>query len=674
MTKRTILLFISLMLMFGIGKSQPLTPEQMWNMKRVGNPVVSPNGKLSLFTLTEYSIDKNSGSTYIYLMDNETGAQKRLTQCGKAGSPIWSPNNNDIAFTSRRTDGPAQLYVMPIDGGEARVITDLPVGIYAPKWFPNGKSVAFVANVYPEYNGDFNALKNLLKEKRESKVSARVTENRMYRYWDRWLTEGMFPRIFSVDINSKDVKDLMPNSSMYFGMMGGASYDISPNGMEIAFSANSTNAPYNTLNADIFILKTDGSGAMENTSMDNLASDNDPVYSPNGKSILYGIQNIDHFYADNVQLVIYDISAKTRKNITQSIDLSCSGWSWSADGKTIYFEAEDRAMQSIFSIPSAGGKHKEVYRGGTNTGSSLALGDKYMMFSNNNINSPAELYRIDLKKGGVKKMTSFNDEILAKAQFGKVENVTFKGANNADVQMLIVYPVDFDANKKYPLVVMIHGGPHGTFGDQWHYRWNAHLFSAPGYVTILPNFHGSTSFGQEFAMSIHGNHSDKPYEDIMNATDYMINRGFIDETRMAAAGGSYGGYMVSWIAGHTNRFAALVNHAGVFDLYTQFGSDFTSNREIAYGGTPWEGYEKMQRHNPAAFTSNFKSPMLIIHGEQDFRVPIGHALTVYGIYKGMGLDARLVYYPNENHWILQPQNSIFWYGELYGWLGRYLKE
>lgn len=673
MAKRVFYFLSIFILSMGFVKAQPLTPEQMWQMKRVGSPVVSPNGKWSLFTLTDFSIEKNVGSTYIYLLDNETGAQKQLTQCGKAGAPTWAPNSTDFAFTSRRADGPAQLYVMPIDGGEARAVTEMPVGVYAPKWFPNGKSIAFAANVYPDYNGDFDLLKKMLKDSKDSKVSARVTENRMFRFWDRWLTEGMYPRIFSVDISSKQVTDLMPNTAMHFSMMGGASYDISPDGSEIALSANSTKPPYNELNADIFILKTDGSGKMENITEQNPASDSNPIFSPDGKSILYGMQNLVHFYADNVQLVIYDRATKTRRNITKDIDISCSGWRWSADGKTIFFVAEDRAMQSIFSIHSAGGKIKEIHRGGTNSGASLALGDRFMVFTKNTLNSPDEIFRIDLRRVNEQKMTSFNDEMLAQAQFGKVENVTYKGANDADVQMFIIYPVDFDPAKKYPMVIMIHGGPHGTFGDQWHYRWNAHLFAAPGYITIMPNFHGSTSFGQDFAISIHGNHSDKPYEDIMKATDYMIDRGNVDPNRIAAAGGSYGGYMVSWIAGQTDRYAALVNHAGVYDLYTQFGSDFTANREIAYGGTPWDNYEKMQSHNPAAFAANFKTPMLLIHGEQDFRVPIGHALTVYGIYKGMGLDARLVYYPNENHWILQPQNSIFWYSELYSWLERYLK-
>lgn len=671
---RMLTTLLLLTVLYGTGISQPLTPEQMWQMKRVGNPVVSPDGKKSLFTVTEYSIEKNAGSTNIYLMDNETGEQKQLTRCGKAGSPAWAQNSTDIVFTSGRSDGPTQVFVMPIDGGEARKVTEMPVGTYSPKWFPDGKKIAFVANVYPGYNGDFDRLKKMIEESEETKVSARVTEDKVYKYWSRWLTEGMYPRIFSINIEDEVITDLMPNSALHFSMMGGASYDISPDGNEIAFSANSTEPPYETLTSDVFLLKTDGTGEMQNITSENSAGDSNPKYSPDGSRILYGQQNIPHFYADNVNLVIYNRDTKSRVNITKAIDLSCRDWSWHPKGRSIFFHAQDRGMQSIFSISSSGGEHKELYRGGTNTGASPILGGRYILFNSNNLNSPAELHKLDTRKGQVEKMTSFNDNILRDIEFGKVENLTYKGANDKDVQMFAIYPVDFDPNKKYPMVVMIHGGPHGIFGDQWHYRWNAQLFAAPGYITILPNFHGSTSFGQDFAMSIHGNHSDKPFEDIMKATDYMINQGYVDETRIAAAGGSYGGYMVSWIAGQTDRYATLVNHAGVFDLYTQFGSDFTTNREIAYGGTPWNNIEKMQEHNPAAFAHNFKTPMLIIHGEQDFRVPIGHALTLYGIYKGKGLDARLVYYPDENHWILQPQNSIFWYNELYNWLERYLQK
>ena len=649
-----------------------ITSELLWQMKRVGNPEVSPDGKYSAFTVTEWSIEANTSSTDIYLLNNETAEVRRLTYSGKEGSPIWSPDGKRLAFVSRRQDGPGQVYVLPLQGGEAQKVTDLPVGVFGLKWFTDGNRIAFAANILPEYNGDWEKLKDLQRKMRESKVTAKVTENTMYRYWDRWLTDGYHPRLFSLELASGKVTDLMPNTINYFGMMGGVSYDIAPNGKTIAVSMNVTEPPYDNTNYDIFLLATDGSGQMTNITPDNDAGDSDPVFSPDGRYILYGKQNIPHFYADRVVMTLYDTQTGSHRALTPHIDLSCQNWFWSADGRTVYFLAEDQAMQSVFSIPAAGGNHQRLFHQGTNSGASLAAAQT-LIFNHHNLNSPAEIYKLDFsRRGGLTKMTGFNNDILAQIDFGRIENVTYKGANNADVQMFINYPPNYDSSKKYPLVMMIHGGPHGTFGDFWHYRWNSQLFASPGYIVAFPNFHGSTSFGQDFAISIHGEHANQPFEDIMKAADYMIERGLVDENRMAAAGGSYGGYMVSWIAGHTDRFAALVNHAGVYDLHLQFASDYSGNRGFQYGGTPWENFERLNSQNPSQFAHNFKTPMLVIHGELDYRVPVAHAFLVYGIYKGMGLDARLLYYPNENHWILTPQNSIFWYNELHNWLERYI--
>jgi dipeptidyl aminopeptidase/acylaminoacyl peptidase len=607
-------------------------------------------------------------------MNNQTAALRQLTFSGKEGSPVWSPDGTRLAFTSRRHDGPAQVYVLPIQGGEAQKITDLPVGVFGLKWFPDGNRIAFAANILPEYDGDWDKLRALQKEMRESKVTAKVTENAMYRYWDRWLTDGYYPRLFSLELSSGNVTDLMPNTVNYFDMMGGVSYDIAPDGQTIALSMNTTEPPYDSTNYDIFLLATDGSGQMTSITPGNIADDGSPVYSPDGRHILYGRQSIPHFYADRVVMTLYDTRNGSHTPLSQDIDLSCADWFWSADGRTVYFHAEDQAMQSIFSIPAAGGQHTRLFHTGTNSGAKLA-GSQALIFNHHNLSSPAELYRLDLsRRDGLSKMTAFNDDILEKIDFGRIENVTFKGANDADVQMFINYPPGYDPSKKYPLVMMIHGGPHGTFGDYWHYRWNSHLFASPGYIVAFPNFHGSTSFGQDFAISIHGEHANQPFEDIMKAADYLIERGLVDENRMAAAGGSYGGYMVSWIAGHTGRFAALVNHAGVYDLHLQFASDYSGNRGAQYGGTPWENYDRLNSQNPSQFAHNFKSPMMVIHGERDYRVPVNHGLLVYGIYKSRGLDARLVYFPDENHWILTPQNSIFWYNELFHWFNRYLND
>jgi len=549
------------------------------------------------------------------------------------------------------------------------------VGVFSPKWFPDGSSIAFGANILPEYSGDWELMKSLQKKQKDSKMTAKATENSTFRYWDRWLTEGSFPRLFSVDINSRKVTDLMPNTSNFFGMMGGVTYSIAPDGKTIAVSMNSTQAPFDKINPDIYLLQTDGSGTMTNVTTANEASDDSPLYSPCGKFILYGKQSIPHFYADKMVMTIYDINAQTHREITSGIDLSCQDWFWSADGKTIYFIAEDNAMQSIFSIPAAGGKHQRLFHQGTNRGAALA-GKDALVFAHETLSQPAEVYRMSILRTPAPptRLTHFNKEIMESLQLGKTENVIFKGANNADVQMFINYPPNYDPNQKYPLVVMIHGGPHGIFGDTWHYRWNSQLFSAPGYITISPNFHGSTSFGQDFAISIHGEHANKPYQDIMNAVDYMIDKGLVDPKRMAATGGSYGGYMVSWIAGHTDRFACLINHAGVYDLHLQFASDYGANRSFQYGGSPWENIARMNSQNPSQFAHNFKTPMLVIHGELDYRVPVAHGFLVYSIYKSRGLDARLVYYPNENHWILTPQNSVYWYKEVHNWLERYLQK
>jgi len=654
-------------------EKQPITPEKLWQMKRLGNPEVSPDGIWSAFTVTEWSIEKNTSATDLYLVNNQTGELRRLTHTGREGSPVWSPDGTRLAFVSRRHDGPGQIYILPVAGGEAEKVTDLPVGVFSIQWFPDGQRIAFGANIHPDYNGDWAKLRDMLRQRRESKVTAKVTENALFRFWDRWLTDGMYPRLFSLDIATRKVTDLMPNTANFFNMMGGASYDISPDGRTIALSMNRTMPPYERLNYDIFLLPADGSGTLTNITPETIGDESAPVFSPDGRQILFGRQTIYHFYADRVVMYLYDMASGSARSLTRHVDLSCQDWFWSADGRTVYFLAEHLAMQSVFSIPAAGGQHQLLHHSGTNSGAALA-GPNRIIFNHHNLSNPAELYRLDLgRRGGVTRLTRFNDELVNSINWGKIENVTYTGANGAPIQMFINYPPNYNPANKYPLVVMIHGGPHATFGDFFHYRWNSQLFASRGYIAILPNFHGSTSFGQEFTKSIHGEHANKPFIDVMEAVDYMIARGLVDSTRMAAAGGSYGGYLVSWIAGHTNRFAALVNHAGVYDLHLQFASDYGANRPYQYGGSPWENFDTLNSQNPAQFAANFQSPMLVIHGELDYRVPVAHAFLVYNIYKGRGLDARLVYFPDENHWILTPQNSIFWYNEVLNWFDRYLK-
>jgi len=297
------------------------------------------------------------------------------------------------------------------------------------------------------------------------------------------------------------------------------------------------------------------------------------------------------------------------------------------------------------------------------------------VFLNETFNRPPELFALDVKTGKVRQLTHFNDEALAQLDLGKVESHTFAGAEGREIQLWLVYPPAYDAGKKYPLVQLMHGGPHTMVRDAFSFRWNAHVLASPGYYVAWVNRHGSTGFGEKFASSILGEWGEKPFTDILRGTDYLLGKiSSIDRDRVAAAGASYGGYMAAWVLGHTDRFKCIVNHAGVSDFYTQYGGDMTSylfTNEVL-GGTPWKDVDAMQRNNPMFYARNFKTPMLITHGEQDYRVPYGNGLELYGVLQAMGVPSRLVVYPNENHWILSPQNSIYWNYEVQSWLARYL--
>ena len=655
-------------------EKRPITAEDLWNMKRVAAGDASPDGRHVIFPVTAYDIEENRSYTNLHLYSLDGNTKRQFTSQNSDRQPVWSPDGQQIAFVSGRDGAPAQLFLIPFDGGEATRLTDLPVSVSAPKWFPDGRHIAFVAHVLPGYGGDFDALADMVREQDDSKVSAKVTENRIYRHWDRWLTDGRYPRIFKMNIETKEITDLMPGSRRYFAMMGSAEYDISPDGQEIAVSANSNPPPYEYLNYDIFLVPTDGSGEPANITEHNPANDMSPAYSPDGRILFYRKQTRTDFYADRTRLVFYNRDSGDR-NIIETvmhgdIDLSPGSALWSANSRELYLTAQDRGKTSLFAYELRRDRIREIHRGGTNSG--LVLAGDELVFVHRSLTRAPELYRVGTNGRSLTQLTGFNDSIMADVHLGRVENVTYKGANGADIQMFVVYPPDFVEDKEWPLLVQIHGGPHGIFGDDFHFRWNAQVFAAPGYVVAMPNFHGSTSFGQDFAESIHGAHSELPYRDIMKATDFMVDKPYISPDRTAAAGGSYGGYMVSWIAGHTDRYQALINHAGVYNIMTQFGSDVTYHREAAYNGAPWDGLENMQEWNPAMHAESFQTPMLIIHGELDYRVLLSNALEAYGVYKGKGLDARLVYYPDENHWILSPQNSIHWFGEFHDWLLRYV--
>jgi dipeptidyl aminopeptidase/acylaminoacyl peptidase len=476
--------------------------------------------------------------------------------------------------------------------------------------------------------------------------------------------------LFTIDLETRKITDLMPGSErlLSFWSMSG-SWDISPAGDEIALSANSTEPPYRELNFDVFVLPASG-GELVNLTEDNPAWDGSPRYSPDGKHLLYGRKNRAEIAPDFTRFALMDRESRQVTDLASGWDGQPADWTFSPDGRMVFFHAQDHGRRHLYSIPVDGTLPRLVVRGGTARGAAVGPGG-VVVLSLESATQPAELIAVKADGSKRRPLTAYNVERLAELDLGTVQDVTFEGADGDPVQMWVVLPPGFDAERKWPLLQLVHGGPHGAWLDAFHYRWNMALFASKGRVVAAVNFHGSTGAGQAFAESILGAHAGRPFTDIMAATDNLIAREYVDESRMAAAGGSYGGYMASWILGHTDRFAAIINHAGVYDLMGQFASDYTWGRANNYGATPWDDPDRIDLWSPSRYAAGFETPTLILHGEQDYRVPYTQGLNLYGVLTAKGVPARLVIFPGENHWIMKPQGAAVWWDEVFDWLERW---
>lgn len=659
---------------------RPITPQDLWAVKRLGSPALSPDGKTAVFTVQDWSIEKNKGTTSLWLVDVAGGAPRRLTNAPVSDSgPAWSPDGTRMAFTSKRGDDEnASLYVINLAGGEPEKILELPYGVAQPKWMPDGTGVIVATSVIPELAGSFAkadlaAMKKEIKRRKDSKVTAKATEDRQYRYWDHWLTDNLADRLVLVNVATKEYRDLTPKWDRLFQTSGDVNYDISPDGKRVALAVNVTPPPYSDfLNVDIHLVPTDGSGGMRNVTTENKGDDDIPTFAPDGKSLLFARTEVPYGNGESAKLWRHDLATGRNTPVTDALDYSITGAEFSADGKTLWTTAEDKGVVPVFRLNADGSGLTAVYQEGSST--SLVTAGGSIVFLNDTTSRPNELFALDAATGAVRQLTHFNDELMAGLDLGKVEGYWFTGAAGDQIHGWLVLPPGYDPKKTYPLVQLMHGGPHTMNRDSFSFRWNTHVFAAPGYIVTWVNRHGSTGFGEKFAQSILNEWGDKPLEDILKSTDHLLQRfPNIDPKRMAAAGGSYGGYMAAWVAGHTDRFAALINHAGVNDFITQYGADVTPyGFTQVLGGTPWKNPEGMQRNNPTTYAKNFKTPMLVIHGELDYRVPYVNGTALYQILQSMGVPSRLVIFPNENHWVLTPQNAIYWHWEMQGWLSRYI--
>lgn len=646
---------------------RPMTAEDLWTIPRVGPPAPSPDGAWCIVPVTTHDLETNEAKSRLYRVAVSGGEAMPLTAPEhSSASPAVSPDGRRVAFTRKDAKGKAQLHVMPLDGGESRRLTDFPLGCFDPRWLPDGSAVIVAAEVL---KGHFTpeATRAELERREKDPVKAHVTEERFYRHWDRWLTTGEVPHLFRCDLTGGAVVDLTPVAETWLDWMEpNGQYDVSPDGREVAYAGISFD-PAKGPRSAIYVAPTAG-GAVTCLTPEHPSNDLKPRYSLDGRSLVYGMQHDPFFYADRVRLMRFDRGGRTHAPLLADWDRSPLHWEFAADG-TLCIEAEDRARVSLFTLKGEG-EPKLAIEGGTLQG--ITVRGTTVFGAIQNLSAPAEAFVWSPGEKAHRRFTRFTEEAMSRFGLGEVREITFEGSKGETVQMFVLMPPGAQAGVKLPLIQCVHGGPHGISGDNFHPRWNGHLFAAPGYVVSMVNFQGSTSWGQDFAKRILGGWGDRPFEDVMLGTDLLVASGLVDENRMAAAGGSYGGFMASWIEGNTKRFRCIVNHAGVYDTLSQYASDWTFGRAESFGGEPWDGIEEIDRYNPARYAKGFETPMLVLHGERDYRVPATQGLECYGVLKAKGVPARLVYFPDENHWILKPRNSLLWYREVLAWFERWL--
>jgi dipeptidyl aminopeptidase/acylaminoacyl peptidase len=658
-----------------------LTVEDLWKVKRVGAPSMAPDGKACAVELTTFDVEKDESTSDIWLLSTDGKTQKQLTNYpGKSSGPQWSPDGQWIAFTSKRGgDEVPQIYVISPAGGEARRVSAMPMAPSALKWSGDSKTLFCMAWTWHDTPDD-ETFKKREKAQKDAKVKAYVIDDAVYRYWDKWLADGKRPMLFAVDVATGKHANLLAGAGKHIHPFQPAAddYDVAPDGRELCFVAENVKEPGLDINTDLFAIQLERTpdgwrrvGSARNLTEDNPANDSSPAYSPDGKHLAFLRQKTKFFYADQQKLALLDRESQAKRILTADLDRSCSNPVWLPDGRRIAVEIEDSGYVNVGFVDISTGKVSMPREHASERAISFADQQRMGAYVRSTFERPATIY-VHGPGFQPRPIENFNQALVDQWKLGKTESVTFKGSDDKDVQMWITYPPDFDANKKWPLLQMVHGGPHNGVTTDFHYRWNAQLWAAQGWVIAQVNFHGSSGFGQAFCDSITGDYGTKPLTDILKATDWFEKQPWIDKNRMAAAGASYGGYMVAYMNGHTDRFKAYVCHAGVYSYASQMASDLVRGRKRALGGFPWEDYPLSDKQSANRFAQNFKTPTLVIHGEKDYRVPVTHGFEYFNTLKMKGVPARLIYFPDENHWILKPQNSRLWHKEVFAWVEKYI--
>jgi dipeptidyl aminopeptidase/acylaminoacyl peptidase len=608
------------------------------------------------------------------------GEPRRLT-AGKSKdtSPRWSPDGKSLVFVTDRGDT-SQIWTIDPTGGEAAPLVRFPVDVDNPQWSPDGKRLAFTAEVYPDC-ADLQCTADRDKKKGSEPVKATLFEHLPIRHWDTW-EDGKRSHIFvwrpgapeaPVDIMKGLDADAPPKP---FG--GAEEFAWSPDGRSIAFTAKVRKDEAWSTDQDIYLASSDGAGTLRGLSEANEAQDSNPAFSPDGKTLAWLAMTRPGFEADRQRVVLHDLASGKTRAVTEGWDRSAASLAWAPDGRRLYVTADETGRVKVFSLtlPEGGaGEARPTVVAGDGHNASVDVGRDRLVFLHDTTISPAEVWSARLDGSEAHPLTRVNASRLASLRMNPAEEFWFEGAGGDKVHGWLVRPAGAVAGKKYPVAFLIHGGPQGAWGDDWSYRWNPQLFAANGYVVVMINFHGSTGYGQKFIDAINGDWGGAPYEDLMKGLDYAEKTyPFIDKNRECALGASYGGYAINWILGHSDRFKCLVSHDGMFNAESAWGTTeelWFNNWE--FKGTPYENRAGYQKWSPHQYAKNFKTPTLVVHGQRDYRLDVSEGFQLFTTLQLEGVPSKMLYFPDEGHWVLKPQNSRLWYQVVNDWVDQWTK-
>jgi dipeptidyl aminopeptidase/acylaminoacyl peptidase len=708
-------LFISALLLISSGvlaqspQKHPFTFEDMMKLKRVGAPVPSPDGKWVVFDCVDVDLAANTKISHLWIVPASGGESRRLNPTpNHEERPRFSPDGKRLIWTSKATD-PTQIWMCDFDSGRGALVskphqlTNISTGADGGIWSPDGKNIVFVSAVYPDCKDD-DCNKQRDEELKKSKVKAKTFTRLFYRHWNAF-TEFKRSHLFVFDANARadavesavpsgktpdalrtthaTATDLTPGDHDVppFSLGGQDMYAISPDSQEMAYTSNIDEVEATSTNNEIFVVPIAG-GAPKKIST-SPGADTTPLYSPDGKYLAWRSQTRAGFEADKWRLMIYKRATRQlRPAMSDEFDQPVGSFAWFYDSQSLYFAAENHGNSPIFNIILG----NEVPVMGPNVhADDLVFSRPNLFFTAMSIRAPNEIHKIVFPEArgtyseeemAPRPVTHMNDALLSQIDMQPLESFTFKGANNDDVQGFMIKPPGFYPNKKYPLKFLIHGGPQGAWGNEWTYRWNAELFAATGnYVVVMINFHGSTGYGQKFTDSISGDWGGKPYVDLMTGLDYAEKTyPFVDKNREAALGASYGGYMANWILGHTNRFKCIVSHDGVFNTESAYGTtEELWFPEWEFKGPPWKNRELYRKWSPNLFAEKFKTPTLVVHGQNDYRLDVSQGFDLFTTLQILKVPSKMLYFPDEGHWVLKPQNSQLWYKTVNDWVDQWCK-